>query len=98
MANDTFGCFCSVPIETEYDILLNSENNLNKMSTSVSHLKWEKYHSLMSSSAACNMLKVNIVTEVVSASKEELMVITVSEIVKQLIDAHEHNRDINLNR
>ncbi|XP_052777667.1 elongator complex protein 3 isoform X1 [Mya arenaria] len=36
--------------------------------------------------------------EFVSASKEELMVLTVSEIVSELIKAHEHNKDINLNR
>ncbi|KAH3695987.1 elongator complex protein 3 isoform X1 [Dreissena polymorpha] len=36
--------------------------------------------------------------ELVSASKEELMVITVSEIVSELIKAHEQSRDINLNR
>ena len=40
----------------------------------------------------------HLFSEVVTASKEELMVITVTEIVKQLIDAHEHNKDINLNR
>ena len=44
------------------------------------------------------MFVVHFFTEVLSASKEELMVITVSEIVKQLIEAHEHNKDINLNR
>lgn len=36
--------------------------------------------------------------EIVSASKEELMVMTVSEIVSELIDAHEKNKDVNLNR
>ena len=49
----------------------------------------------------CTPLHLGInsyIAEVVSASKEELMVITVSEIVKQLIEAHEHNKDINLNR
>jgi len=32
------------------------------------------------------------------ASKEELMVMTVAEIVGQLIKAHEQGRDINLNK
>lgn len=32
------------------------------------------------------------------ASKEELMVLTVAEIVAQLIKAHEQGRDINLNK
>ncbi|XP_060559561.1 elongator complex protein 3 [Ruditapes philippinarum] len=36
--------------------------------------------------------------EIVSASKEELLVITVSEIVSELIKAHEQNKDVNLNR
>ncbi|XP_053394677.1 elongator complex protein 3 [Mercenaria mercenaria] len=36
--------------------------------------------------------------EIVSASKEELQVITVSEIVSELIKAHEQNKDVNLNR
>jgi hypothetical protein len=33
-----------------------------------------------------------------SASKEELMVMTVAEIVGQLIKAHEEGREINLNK
>ncbi|KAK3584953.1 hypothetical protein CHS0354_009638 [Potamilus streckersoni] len=36
--------------------------------------------------------------EFINASKEELMVLTVSEIVNELIQAHEKNKDINLNR
>ncbi|WAR24897.1 ELP3-like protein [Mya arenaria] len=45
---------------------------------------------------AVHLLTVS--AEFVSASKEELMVLTVSEIVSELIKAHEHNKDINLNR
>ena len=36
--------------------------------------------------------------EIVSASKEELTVMTVSEIVSELIKAHEEKKDVNLNR
>ena len=32
------------------------------------------------------------------ASKAELMVMTVSEIVKRLIEAHEEGKDVNLNK
>ncbi|KAL3869670.1 hypothetical protein ACJMK2_042332 [Sinanodonta woodiana] len=36
--------------------------------------------------------------EFINTSKEELMVLSVSEIVNELIQAHEKNKDINLNR
>ena len=32
------------------------------------------------------------------ASKAELMVMTVSEVVKRLIEAHEEGKDVNLNK
>lgn len=37
-------------------------------------------------------------SRVPKASREELMVLTVSEIVNELIQAHEKNKDVNLNR
>jgi hypothetical protein len=35
---------------------------------------------------------------VITASNEELMVMTVAEIVNQLIKAHQEKKDVNLNR
>lgn len=44
----------------------------------------------------CNC--VNICLAAATVSKEELMVLAVSEIVAELIKAHEHGKDVNLNR
>ena len=44
------------------------------------------------------MLFTLFAAPVANASKEELMVLTVTEIINQLVQAHNNNQDINLNR
>lgn len=48
--------------------------------------------------AKCKNVREDIFCTVTQASQAELMVMTVSEIVRCLIEAHEEGKDVNLNR
>ena len=40
----------------------------------------------------------HLLSGLAGASKAELMMLTVSEVVRQLIEAHKEGRDVNLNK
>ena len=48
--------------------------------------------------AKCKNVREDIFCTVTQESQAELMVMTVSEIVRCLIEAHEEGKDVNLNR